>query len=357
MATDVRSTHEPERSATVQFRDFEPRDVEDSIQLLSIGRPENYHASKQQLFDWQFYRNPHAAGRSPFLVGEIDGRIVALNGFMPASVRFHGAPIEACWSCDTYVSSEHRGKGIGKQLIARVTDRAPLMLGYGISDMSDPIFEKQQWRLHPGLELVFFHVAEPGIRGKLKNAASRVASLRSARMRDEGSELWEALSDDQVAALDELWIRCRDDFPSAVQRDGAYLRWKYFEHPFYRYRAYVTRTDGRLAAALFVRHDPNESVIVDYSGPADAEGEITALAADIVRDLEDLGTTRIKCESTHKPLINALKRVGFIGSPHASRFRVRTHDDSRDPFHGWLLMPGDSDGDLLVSGAISAPSE
>ena len=58
-----------------------------------------------------------------------------------------------------------------------------------------------------------------------------------------------------------------------------------------------------------------------------------------------------------EPLINALKRVGFIGSPHASRFRVRTHDDSRDPFHGWLLMPGDSDGDLLVSGAISAPSE
>jgi len=64
---------------------------------------------------------------------------------------------------------------------------------------------------------------------------------------------------------------------------------------------------------------------------------------------EELGTTRVKCESTHKPLISGLKRVGFMGSPHASRFRVRVNNDESDPFHGWLLMPGDSDGDMLVT--------
>jgi GNAT superfamily N-acetyltransferase len=344
-----------ERSASaVQFRAFDVTDTEEAIKLLSIGRPERYRDLKRQLFDWQFLNNPHADGRSPFLVGELDGRIVALNGFMPARVRVHGRAIEACWSCDTYVSGEFRGKGIGKHLISNVTRAAPLMLGYGISDMSDPIFEKLEWRLHPNVELLFFHAAERGVRGRIKNAASRVASLRSLGIGGPDVEVWDSLSGHQAAQLDELWIRNAADFPSAVQRDGAYLRWKYFEHPFYQYRAYVMRAGDALTAALIARHDPTESVIADYSGPADDEITIASLATEVVHELDSLGTTRIKCESTHQPLLGALKRVGFISSPHGSRFRVRVNAANTDPFDGWLLMPGDSDGDLLAPSSLAS---
>lgn len=336
----------------MNFRSFDSSDKEEAIRLLSIGRPDAYGDLKRQLFDWQFLANPHLDGRSPFMVGELDGQIVALNGFMPVRMHFHGRQIEACWSCDTYVSGEHRGKGIGKQLLSHVTKSAPLMLGYGISDMSDAIFEKLDWRLHPDVELVFFHVAERGLRGKIKNAASRVASLRSLRVSGADYDVWDRVSQEQVWLLDDLWMRNRDGFPSTVQRDGAYLRWKYFEHPFYQYRAYMMHAAGVLMAALIVRHDPIESVIVDYSGPATDESAIASLAAEVVNELGNAGTTRIKCESTHKPLISALKRIGFISSPYASRFRVRINTEDVDPFTGWLLMPGDSDGDLLVSSSM-----
>lgn len=335
--------------SAVQFRTFDLSDKEEAVRLLSIGRPPAYQALKTRLFDWQFLRNPHEDGRSPFLVGELDGRMVALNGFMPARVHVHGKPIEAAWSCDTYVSGEHRGKGIGKQLIARVTASAPLMLGYGISDMSDPIFEKFDWRRHPGVELVFCHLAERGVRGKIKNAMSRVAALRSTRVQGAEYEVWDSLTPDRIGQLDELWARSAAGFPCAVQRDGAYLEWKYFEHPFYRYQAHAMQLGAQLTAVMIVRHSATEAVIADYSGPAANEDAISSLAAEIVHSLEETGTTRVKCESTHKPLITALKRIGFIASPHSSRFRIRVNGEAVHPGDEWLLMAGDSDGDLLVS--------
>ncbi|MBV8757235.1 MAG: GNAT family N-acetyltransferase [Deltaproteobacteria bacterium] len=346
---DTDRAPEPTASSAVHFRPFDLKDKEEAINLLSIGRPDGYRALKARLFDWQFLANPHQDGRPPFVVGELDGRIVALNGFMPARVRYHGKPVEACWSCDTYVSGEHRGKGIGKQLIAQVTKSAPLMLGYGISDMSDPIFEKFQWTKHSDIELVFCHLAETGLRGKIKNAVSRVAALRSVRLHGADYDVIETASPEFVSQVDELWARSADGYLSTVARDGAYVRWKYFEHPFYRYTAYAMRSGADLKATLIVRHDPVEAVIVDYVGPASDEDAIASLAVEVARDAADRDTTRIKCESTHKPLISALKRVGFIGSPYASRFRVRDNSEDVDALAGWLLMPGDSDGDLLVS--------
>jgi GNAT superfamily N-acetyltransferase len=342
------------RDSQVQFREFDLVDEAEVVRLLSVGRPEAYGPLKAKVFEWQFLKNPHSDGSSPFLVGELDGRIIALNGFMPARLRFHGRPIEACWSCDTYVSVEHRGKGIGKQLIAQVTHAAPLMLGYGISDMSDPIFETFGWKLHRGLDVVFFHLAERGMKGRIKNAVSRIAAVRGPRIHGSEYETWDALTPNAIAELDEMWHRHADGYVSAIHRDAAYLRWKYFEHPVYRYRAYAQRTRGRLHAVMIVRHDPEESVIADYSGPAQDEDAIASLASQVIRDHGDRETARIKCESTHQPLVRALRKVGFISSSYPSRFRVRWNTGESDPLRGWFLMPGDSDGDLLASSSYEA---
>jgi GNAT superfamily N-acetyltransferase len=257
------------RGSALVFRDFEASDKDAAIQLLSMGRRAGYAEFKRRLFDWQFTENPHADGRAPFLVGELDGRIVALNGFMPARVRWNGDSVAACWSCDTYVSSNHRGQGIGKRLIEHVTNAASLMLGYGISDMSDPIFEKYGWRLCADVELAFFHASDRGIRGKIQNVLSRAASFRSGSFQRVDYEVWTELAPELVSQLDDLWHRSAPAYGNLVERDGAYLLWKYFRHPFYQYRAYAMRCADTLSAVLIARHDAIESVIVDYIGPPD----------------------------------------------------------------------------------------
>src|SRR5258706_10317338 len=98
---------------------------------------------------------------------------------------------------------------------------------------------------------------------------------------------------------------------------------------------------------MIARHAQDESVIADYCGPAHDTGVMLDLAYGVLRDLISRGTTRVRCETTHEPLAGVLTHAGFVRSRHASRFRVHTVHDVADPLAGWLLMPGDSDGDVV----------
>jgi len=336
---------------TLSFRSFEAADRDEVVNLLSIGRPPGYLSLKSTVFDWQFQRNPHRDGRSPFLVGVLDdgqdGSIVALNGFMPVQIRFHHQPILASWSCDTYVSPSYRGRGFGKDLLQHVSNAAPIILGYGISDMSDPILAQQNWLLHPDIVLLFCHVAEEGITGRVKNFGSRLGRIRSGHAHPFSSEITCEDHGPFSAEAGELWAECRSGYASTVERDPAYLNWKYYQHPLNRYISYTARAHGRLQGLLIARHDPEESVIVDYCGPAQDSQLMCDLAVAAVEDLGHRKTMRIRCETTHAPMIEALGRAGFLTSRHVSRFRVRSNLTQLDVLSDWFLMTGDSDNDLL----------
>jgi len=333
---------------TLSFRGFKATDQDEVVNLLSIGRPRDYLNLKSTIFDWQFHGNPHSDGRSPFLVGVLDdGHIVALNGFMPVQIRFHHQPMLASWSCDTYVSPSYRGRGFGKALLSCVSNAAPIMLGYGISDMSDPILARQDWRLHPDIVLLFYHVAEEGLTGHLKNFGSRLGRLRSGHAHSYPIEITCEDHRPFSAEVGELWAESRSGYTSTVERDPAYLNWKYYQHPLNRYISYFARSQGRLQGLMIARHDPEESVIVDYCGPAQDSHLMCELAAAAVEDLRHRQTMRVRCETTHAPMVDALSRAGFLASRHPSRFRVRSNLADFDVLGGWFLMTGDSDNDLL----------
>jgi hypothetical protein len=354
------------------FRDYEPADRAIAIQLLAQGRHAAYRRTKRAIFDWQSGENPHADGESPFLIGTVESEqpgqpgksapeIVATNGFMPARILYQGKSLQSCWSCDTFVSSKFRGHGFGSALIRRVSARAPVMLGYGISDMSDPIFERQGWLRHPKLAVLFLHVRDPGLKGAMKRMCSRVAAslLSAGRSRQQVEVV--PRDEDFGPEVDELWRRSAPSYFSAVERDAAYLNWKYRRHPLQRYSWYAAYERGTLRGLVVARHDRESSVIVDYCGPARDEELMTELVRVASADMISRGTLRVQCETTHAPMLAALRRLGFIGSRYQPRFRVRSNlpGDTR-ALEGWFLMPGDSDGDLLGalgSEPLAAPAE
>jgi GNAT superfamily N-acetyltransferase len=336
--------------APIRFREYEPRDRATIIDLLAQGRPDEYRPMKEAIFDWQFGKNPDAGSASPFLVGTVDGEVVAINGFMPVRIRYKDIPVHATWSCDTYVSSKFRGRGFGKELIRRVSRNAPVMLGYGISDMSDPILERESWVLNPASRVLFFHVSEPGFRGTLKDLCTQVALRIHGLQRKTLPVEISRHDEDFGPEADELWAQSSPGYLSAVRRDAAYLNWKYRKHPALRYTWYAAREGGNLRALAVARHARNCSVIVDYSGPARDVDLMSALIADATADLAERGTMRVQCETTHAPLLAALEHCGFIRSHYRPRFRVRTNlPGDEHPVHGWFLMPGDSDGDMCPS--------
>lgn len=325
----------------LEFRDFQANDRDAILGLLAQGRPASYLEEKRAVFDWQFERNP-APGPSPFIVGVSGGEIVAVNGLMSVVARVHGVAQTACWSLDTYVSSAHRGRGFGKALIARVTEASPTMLGFGISDLSDPILEKAGWVADPAMTTVFYHANETGLRGIAKNLLTR--SSRGLRARRAGTIAQIAVSPPPAAEeLDETWARVCEHYPNAVVRDGRYLGWRYRDAPKLRYRWVTARRDGVLLGALITRHHPVESAVVDYVGPLDDPSTLASLLEVGCGDLVASGTQRIRCESNDPAVLEELLAVGFVRARVSGRFRVHAAVPGR-----WFVMTGDSDNDLMV---------
>ncbi len=332
----------------IEFRDYQPADKAHVISLLANGRHGDYTRVKTAVFDWQFGGNPANDDAPPFLVGTLGDEIVAINGFMPVKLRYRGESLRGCWSLDTYVSGAHRGRGFGKALVQRVSVKAPVMLGFGISDASDPIFDKQGWALDMQMATCFLHLGEAGLRGAAKNLVSRGARLLRGRPPGGDAEC----RVEPAPAIDELdasWRLVGGDYENAVERNGAYLSWRYHDSPVNRYRWVTARRGGELAALLVTRHHPVESVIADYLGPADDAGLLAGLCAAAVADLADSGTRRVRCETNHPAVKQALAAVGFLPSRWVGRFRVRSNlAPTGASTAGWLVMTGDSDNDLLV---------
>lgn len=334
-------------SGEIVFREVRPDDRETILDLLARGRPASYRSAKAAVFDWQFGDNPASAGRSPFLVGTVGAEIVAVGGFVPVRARVDGKPTDAGWFVDFYVSAAHRGRGFGKDLVARVSTREPVMLAFGISDMSDPILDRAGWSLDPSMTTLFFHSNEVGLKGIAKNLLSHSSRRLRARKPSVLAQIAVG-SAPQVHELDALWERVATQFPDAVERTGRYLAWRYRDAPVLRYRWVTARRGGELCGVLVTRHDPTESVIVDFAGPLDDPALVASLLEVGCSDLVAAGTRRVRCETNDRTLLDELAAIGFVRHRNPGRLRIRSNEPFRSTGAHWFVMTGDSDNDLLV---------
>jgi GNAT superfamily N-acetyltransferase len=318
------------------------------LALLGSGKAPRFQHDKTAVFDWQYTTHPLAAGRTPFIVGTLAGEVVAVNGLQHVHARVGGAPVQACWSLDTCVSSRHRGRGLGRALLERVTASAPLMLGFGISDMSDPLFEALQWQLDTTMATLYFHTGEAGVGGAAKNLFSRGARAWHRRPGPCAARV-QVEAAPPPAELTRLWQQVLPHYPNAVERDGAYLGWRYRDAPLRHYRWVTARRDGVLRALFITRHHAGESVLADYVGPLDDPALLRALIDLACSDLAAAGTCRIRCETNQPALLTALMAQGFRQGRHATRFRLHARPGTAwQPTAPWFVMTADSDNDLLI---------
>jgi GNAT superfamily N-acetyltransferase len=340
------------QEAGLPITQFHPSDRDGVLSLLGQGRSADYQGLKRRVFDWQFLSNPDRTDLPPFVVVKDDDQVVGALGLMPMRARVNGRSPTACWVMDIFVDSAHRGRGWGQTLIRHATFAGLSMLVFGISDMSDPIFAEQGWALDTTVQTLFLHVAEPGLKGVVKNLASRCKAWWAGRRAPrEAARVELSTQPPQAAEIDELWARLTPQYPNAVVRDASHLMWRYRDAPVLHYQWVQARQNEALQALLITRHAPHESVVVDYLGPLDRPGLLRTLLDAAVQDLSAAGTRRIRCECNHPGMQQALSTLGFRRYRSEGRFRIKLGDPdapSDDRLSGpWFLMTGDSDNDML----------
>lgn len=340
---------------TVNYRYAVQSDKQAILDLLKINTPAIPDGLRADLFDWQFVTaNPLAKERAHFLVAEVDCVVAGVNGMMPVDVRVSGQSSRLIWSCDTLVSDQFRGMGIGKELLSRVSHEEPLVLGYGISDMSDPILAKLGWHHFSEVSTLFFYANETGIRGKAKNVMSMLRSAPSSLKFSAPDVSVSDFAERFGEAHDALWHRVEADYPYAVVRDSGYLNWRYRDHPYLVYDVLEAQRNKNLAALLIIRHDPYESVIADFVGPANDHELMRQLVREAKDRLMARGVARIRCETSLSCLKQSLREAGFIDYPGPSRFRFFVGDTISIPNSdmNWFVMTGDSDNESSQVGKI-----
>ena len=321
-----------------EFVTFTDSEKEQVIDLLGAA------AARRRVWDWQYCQNPDARGASPGTMIRAHGRIVGFIGTMPTRVSLDGSIVEAGWGTDAQLREELRGRGLGKKLYAIMEVTKPVMLAFGMSDVSYALFNKHGWQFSADSEEYYFQNRVSNIRDLLK----AIRQLPSLARRARTSQL-DGIEDVPAGELprecDALWESVQNGYGRIVVRDYAYLKWKYADHPSGDYRALLARSDDRLCAVGIYRRGYRRARFVDYLGRAeDADVKSRLIGAFMLKSRRSRFFNIITSDREFKECV---RRLGFQLYESRPQFCVRSSLLIERPAERWFLMTGDSDGDSM----------
>ncbi len=299
---------------------------------------------KEAIWEWQYLQNPHAILGSSLILLKIDGVVAGFNGTMPVRLVVDGRKTSGIWSCDTFIDNAWRGKGLGQKLFAAVEQRAPIVLGYGISDMAYPLLiDKNGWSPSRSVEVYFLRREVRTLRD-----AAKVAMQWRAMIPRRQEARWEVAilpAEEMPGDVDDLWKSVEDGYQRTVVRDFAYLNWKYGCHPAKPYEIVTLRDHGVLVAVGIVRDNGREARLVDYVGPREQRALKSRLLAAFADCTNPKSTLSVS--TSDEEMKSCLIAYGYLRYRIPERFAVWTTEPIERPSDDWFIMRGDSDGDLL----------
>jgi hypothetical protein len=227
-------------------------------------------------------------------------------------------------------------------------------MAFGSSERMLAIYRKRNWQQSHGVSEYFFQCHSRNVREIGKQFLQWRRHIH--RPSNHSHQVSVVPMSGMAPLAGQLWERVAADYGQAVCRTEDYIHWKYVSHPLAQYDAIqVNDRDGNLRAVGIVRFGRESTRLVDYVGPKPG----TAEKASIVSQLLSYGlrSRRIHCITTDAEFKKSLESSGFRRWRAPSSFSVLQHSAAGLTAEDWLIMTGDSDGDLLdaaVAARLSA---
>jgi len=240
--------------------------------------------ASREYFAWQLKADAVAAD----VITAWDGdRIVATLGFAAHPV-FWGAtaePVDGAWLVAWIVKPEYR-HGIGLALLRALQQRCPVVLGIGARPESERIFTRLGWGVFPSVSryLAVFDAERaqafclPGV----TREDIRPPLHPSATYSRDHAKQWAA--EDYAPA----WSRY-DALRFGSVRSNEFLRWRYAEHPVYRFTVLTCGDRQRPAVCVYRIEQPSDvdwkvGRVLEFFHPSDALGRRDGLS--LLRSVE-----------------------------------------------------------------------
>ncbi len=312
-------------------------------------------------WQWQYRDNPNTPDDGPviWIAVEESGRVLGQMATMPFPMWWGDREVRASAGMDYFVRKDAQGRGLGIALSEAWADHVDVALALGLTPSSYPLFRKIFTDVGPvpaylrvldatAVAKRRWGGAAGAVAGPVLQGALAVMSVR--RERSEGIEVREvsAFGDE----YDDLWMRVRQSFATAVRRDARYLTWKYLRCPFRQYRILEARTGGTLSGFCVIRPEGDASfrrgVIADlFSGAADTAVQ-DALIDAALDAFRAQGLVRAETYTMNASMGRAFRRHGFRAGLTGIQYCVAYRHASAAPLArlaDWQLVLGDGDLD------------
>ena len=304
---------------------------------------------KAELWQWQFESNPFGLPFTPVVLVDDKDAVVGFNGVMAARVTDRGEAIRVLWSCDFYLAEQWRGQGLGSVIKHELHGKAPVIMAFGISNQASKVLRHLGWVPDDSVRSYRMLRQRNGLRSWLLSGLQWLNRLRMAFSPVSGAaglRIHVRSRLPESARVDALWERCAPGYGRVVQRDFAYLDWRYQRHPLGRYGFVCAWQDDELVATLVTRFSRGTLRIVDYCGPARNQPLKRALVGAAVRHWPH--ANQVFSVTSDPELAESFLAEGFVQLRGRPRFYI--YEPGAEHSAGssaWFIMAGDSDGEFL----------
>lgn len=312
-------------------------------------------------WDWQYRRNPNNPPGGPQIWVAREGRtIVGQYATMPVRLTLGNEVTTGSWGMDVMVAPERQRQGLGEILFRTWDQNVGASLGLGLSPSSHRLFQKLNWPdVGPVPCLVKPLTRRAVRRANWPTPVNRAVSAVAlpfikviARPRPLANEV-ETIRRFGTT-FTTLWEQIGSKFDFAVQRDAAYLQWKYIGPPHVRYSVVALKRDQKPVGYAVYRHvqEPRGRVtlLVDFLVDPDDEDGFTTLLRWVDREARAADSDKIRCFCLHAGFRRVLKKSGYFQVKSTMDLVARINTPPRDPsFYQdtskWHVTLGDSDQD------------
>lgn len=258
-------------------RRFEENDLSSLLDLL---RSSYYGWHSTEYWDWKYSENPH--GLPLIWVAEDKGKIVGCYILNPVRIRLGRISVLGAQSVDAAVDTAYRGAGIFKKLAINAITQASKE-GIAIT-YAFPTEVAYKGQVRIGYQPMFVLPKMHKILRMYRLVEEQLFTKSYLRKFSNILRLYEKISRQRVrvASNDNLTVKKLNNFDSRfevfwkriceknanilVERDLAYLRWRYFKHPEKSYIVYVCEENSEVVGYSVLSVEKNVSLERDKLG-------------------------------------------------------------------------------------------
>ncbi len=326
---------------------FQRSDETDAIRMLLDKLPpserKNAYAGRLARWQWQYYDNPNNPDGEPLIwVARVDDAFGGMVATIPVKVRTPKGLVAGMWGVDFIVGSKMRGLGVGKALLSEWLKTPGIAFVMGWSPVSFKVAKGVGFEVVWGFttaDIVLSRIgyAVTSMKHKQRSDLTRLARVfwrlnpraGGGRGRGRGGHRV-SVETSLPEGSGRLWESVSGAYSFAVERDQAYLKWRFEAHPAYTYRFVCLGGAGDLEGLAICRltdDKPPLGVVADLI--------VDPRRHDLVTDLLDGTVAFLKSNGAYAARMDL---PPCLADPMIARYRCSLEKD-----RGMIVCTDDPD--------------